>query len=644
MEIEPNIYGRLLFERAIEAVPPLIRREILLDEGFRQKWGVGILIGMRLGTEGPSFESGALYNALRSVIDGLGDTVDLVDESGVIWKAVAEKGDDQVLNFSLRSGDNLFRLKDHSPLARNEVIRIAWLDRIAKELMPPSNWVAERRLELSASPLSDAAFIALMDDVEVMPSKIYDELRISLKNRRADFHNFAPNDARYYTRLVGQIGGEATAADYVNAVAGPFVERLVAQDGASGLYRALLVCGHSTISAHIPVTSLAIGELQELYEWLAVRGDPVSQVAGVEAWLANMAEYPDLEATVIQIIEAVLADDDSDAGPYPALSAVFSSSMGVIARERVFAEAPPFFRRQAALAHSSLVVRAMLDVGSDASGIKEWLEETGSPQNAFLQGLIDLRQEPRWLPEYASAKQFRAEMIGRLRLAAEYHKDAIATDELKTLLIGPDSKIAQAEQWPRPFLPGPLEGTSEAIRPLPEEVLEDARKALASDDLNTSAFLNAINIAYISGDVDEVASLAADTLERLDFLVNTDEKKPTSFQVLSALSTVAAVARHHDLARNVRVLTRVKRRLGQFRDDPENEVRIALFAAASFEDLEEWAAFVGEWINEICFSLDTKDHASLLLSMLRHLKQLEPALSRHISTAEAALSSLQLQA
>jgi hypothetical protein len=189
-----------------------------------------------------------------------------------------------------------------------------------------------------------------------------------------------------------------------------------------------------------------------------------------------------------------------------------------------------------------------------------------------------------------------------------------------------------------------LDGISEAIRPLPEDILEDARKVLASDELNTSEFLKVVNIAYISGDVDEVASLAADALERLDFLVNTDGEEPTSFQVLSALSNVAAVARKQDLARNVRVLTRVKRRLGQFRDDPENDVRIALIAAASFEDLETWADFVGEWVSEICFSLDTSNSAGNLLNMLGRLRKLEPALSRHFSTAEAALSALQLQA
>jgi hypothetical protein len=283
----------------------------------------------------------------------------------------------------------------------------------------------------------------------------------------------------------------------------------------------------------------------------------------------------------------------------------------------------------------------MIDVGSDTSGIKRWLDETGSPQVAFLQALIDLRKEPRWLPEYASAAQLRAEMIGRLRVAAMMYSDGIVSEALTALLIGQNSTLGKAEGWLRPFLPGPLEGTSETIRPLTKEVLEEVRQAFAADELNASSFLDMVNFAYVSGDVAEVASLAADALKRLDHLVNTDGNDRTSFQALAALSIIASGARNKDLAEALRVLSRVKRRHGLFRDDPENEVRIVLIAGAAFEDCTLWASFVCEWITEICLTLETADRASNLIAILRRLRQLEPALLRYLSQSEAALSALE---
>jgi len=402
-----------LFERALEAVPPMVRHDVLLDEDMRQKWGVGIRRGVRLGHDGPSFERSALYDTLRSAIDALGVAADIADDNEVIWSIVVERGDNWTLHFKLFREETVFHLDDHSPLARDVSIRIAWLDRVSEMLFLPSDWVRSRRRELNKAPLSDDGFASLMEDIEAMPSMMEVALRNGLERRRADFRLFAPNQAKYYTRLVGKLEAHTTTVEYFEEVVRPLIEQLVGQNGVDGLRWALLTCGHSEITAKISLTPLAINEVRDLFEWLADHGDPISRIAAVEVYFSNMRDFPELEDSVIRIVDAILAEDIGDVSPYKALSAVFASSIGIIAKERVFPDAPPFFRRQAALAHASLVVRTLNDVGSDPLGVEEWLSESGSPQIAFLQELIDLRREPRWLPEYGTAEQLRAEMIGR---------------------------------------------------------------------------------------------------------------------------------------------------------------------------------------------------------------------------------------
>jgi hypothetical protein len=341
MPINSDAYSRIMFERILETIPSLVKQEILTDSNMVRKWGVGVLTGMRLGTDGPGFERSTLYNAFRSIVDGPVLSVNLIDDEGRSWTVTVDRDDNGMLGFKVINGAVVYRLEDHSPLARDPTIRIAWLDRIADDLLPPSDWVANWRLELAATPLSDAAFVNLLEDVELMPSSVDRVIRAGLERRRADFHLFAPNKALYYNRLVGKLGTETTAAAYIDEVAGPMVEELVRRDGAAGIRRAFLVCGHGMIVARLPLASMAVDEVREVYEWLAVRGDPISRVAGVELWLANIAEYPGLEETVIRIVEAVLAEDDGEASPYAALSAVFSSSMGVMARQHLFEDAPP---------------------------------------------------------------------------------------------------------------------------------------------------------------------------------------------------------------------------------------------------------------------------------------------------------------
>ena len=81
------------------------------------------------------------------------------------------------------------------------------------------------------------------------------------------------------------------------------------------------------------------------------------------------------------------------------------------------------------------------------------------------------------------------------------------------------------------------------------------------------------------------------------------------------------------------------RRRGRLVSKPEEELRVAMIAAASRPDLDEWATFAGEWMAEIAFEVTDNLAGQKLLGKVRRLIQLEPALARHCATAEAALSS-----
>lgn len=635
------MFGRILFEKAIETLPSTVKEEILLDEDMQERWGFGIVTGVTLGSNGPSFERRALFGALRSAIEQLSAPVDVVDDRGVKWKVLVDKNERGDLEFRISNDQIIHRLVDYSALAREKELRLAWLERTSRELLFPETWVTNRRDELSGAPLSDEAFADLSVDVGSMPSSLDEEIRSDLRQRRANFHLIAPKQSIYYSRLVGQFGSQATAIEFIDEVSGPLVVSLVQEHGARGLRRALLTCGHPRISAKIPLETLSSTEGKEVFVWLSEKGDPISQLAGIELLLPNVSRFPDLEETAIQIVEALLDDGDTTNNPYNALSAVFAASMGVMAMHRLFRDAPPFYRRQAALSHASLCTRAMIEEGSDFSGIDKWLKGTGAPQIAFLQELIDLRSEPRWLPEYATPSQLRAEMIGRLSLAVQACSDDIKSAELKRLLLGPESKLAEAMEWPRPYLPGPLEGTQIEANPLPDEVLGDARRVFSGAKISPDALLRVVNFACIAGDASEISALASEALKRLDYLVDTKHSEATAFHVLVALAMAGATSRDGELARCLRILARMKRRHGSFRDEPENDVRIALIASSAFTDFQKWAGFLGAWVLEIVHSFDPKKDPTNLLTLIRQLRQLEPGLAQYLSKPEATLTVLQ---
>ena len=637
MGTSQETFSRILFEKVIETFSTTVKKEILLDEKMQERWGFGIVTMVTLGSDGPTFERHALFAALRSAIEQLSVSIDVADDQGINWKVMVDKNGQGDLEFWISKNQVTYRLEDYSHLAKDKKIRLAWLENLSRKIIIPEEWVKKRRDELVEAPLSDEAFAEIDRDIRSMPSSLDKEIRNDLQRYRANFQLIAPDQRNYYLRLVGQFESQTSLTEFIDEVSGPMVVSLVENHGALGLRWALLTCGHPRITSKIPLEMLCSKEALEVFEWLAEKGDPVSRLAGIELWMPNAFRLPDLEKPATHIVKALLDSDDNTTNHYTALSAVFSASMGVMARQRLFCDAPPSYRRQAALTHASLCTQAVIEEGLKPFAIEEWLKGTGSPQIAFCQGLIDLRTEPCWLPEYSSPSQLRAEMIGRLSLAVQTHGDALKSSDLKKLLVNSDSMLAEVMERTPFFLPGPLEGATIEANPLSENVLEEARLLFSGAEISPDTLLKVVNSAYISGNTTEIAALASKALKRVKYLIDTKGSETTTFQVLVALAMTGSISRNCELARCLRVLTRVKRSHDYFRQYPENDIRIASIAASAFYDFEEWACFLGDWILEITQSFDPQKDPTNLLALIRQLRKLEPGLAPHLSKPEATL-------
>ena len=134
------------------------------------------------------------------------------------------------------------------------------------------------------------------------------------------------------------------------------------------------------------------------------------------------------------------------------------------------------------------------------------------------------------------------------------------------------------------------------------------------------------------------AGLAAKALRRVKYSIENADDGDSVFGLIGGLATVAAVTRGTDLAEELRVLVRVMRRRKRLNADPDDEMRVAMVAAASHEAVEDWACFAGEWITELAFEVVEKESAQSFLPKLRRLVQVEPALARHCAVADAALA------
>lgn len=629
----------LLVQAAMDLLPPDIQRSLLDDHEFIRRWSIATTTILTLGKDGPSFCRSRLFESARSAIRDPGSANPVEDQDGLLWQLLAEpQGED--FAFSLRAAEKHYSLIDHSALAEDVSVRTGWFERMASAIFldreSRQRWLHRMR----QSPLSDDEFVELMADIDLTPANVLRALQANLAQPSVNITTLVPNKGRYYENLVGQLGQSATVADFVEAEARPHIENLQDGNNQQGFRFALLLCSVGTIAECISIHVIDRRELVQTYDWLAKHGDPISRVGAVEVALSHLDAFPELGPFVERIVEGLLSEDpENDDSSFALLSAMVVMIASELARKHTLGDVPPFYLRHAAIAHASLVIRAINEARIDIAGFTRWVQALGTGQIYLLQGLIDLRREPRWLPDFVGADQIRHEFVGRITNAAVRNEAKIKHDSLRKLLLGPESKLAQAAQWPYPHLPGPMEGAVASGRPFPDDLLREVKTALEADRLGANAFAELVNGALLFDMQEEIAGLTAGALRRVRFSLEETDDKEKNFSLLGGLAVLAAVTRCGDLADAVRVLARVMRRRKRLNGDLDAELRIALVSSASFEDPDAWARFAGEWLTEIAFEVNDKSAAKAILPKLRQLVKLEPMLAKHCASADAALDA-----
>ena len=321
-------------------------------------------------------------------------------------------------------------------------------------------------------------------------------------------------------------------------------------------------------------------------------------------------------------------------------SSLFILVDGELSRRGTLNGKPPFWRRLAAMAQSSLFEGELIRADLDVEKFMEWAT-LGRGSDFFVQALADLRIEPRWLPDFVSPDRLKDATISRMVGAGEKLTEDANSLTLRDLLKGDDKDgLRSCIRYPQSFLPGPLEGNTLPQQDLPPDLIEDLTSAVGSQLLNASALAGLVNSALVFRIGDEHSKLASEALRKARHQVSISHDSGDTFSVLTGLATVAAVARDVDLAKEVRILARVVRRRTGAALDVADLMRIGLAALAAHVDVEGWSQSVGEWFLEIAYEEMTIERAIRLRAHLRKLCAIVPELWRHCGKADASFAAV----
>ena len=641
MVMTSNPIRYTLVKVALDFLLPRLRSSLLEDKDFVEQWGLATIAGVTFGKDGPSFHRDRLYAGIRAAIREPGRQISIEDDNAVAWRVTA-CDESNGLSFNLESGEKHFSIPDHSGLAEADSIRASWFEKVADDINLGDDVFRKWKERIDSEALDDEEFVELTEELDLTPVGNYRNLQAAISRRSVHIATLVPSERRYYDRLVGSLGSSVDVMSYIEGGAAPLIEGLQEWEAIRGFLFSLPLCSKDTISERIRIDKVDAEKLLRTYEWLANEGDPISQIGAVELALMHIDGHAELEPSIERMVEGFIGDDpDEEGGCFSLLSAMIVLVASELIRRRILDNAHPFYRKQAAIAQASLIIRAINGSQLDPAGIVEWAKTGGVGHIFYLQGLVDLRVEPRWLPDFVSPYQLRAEFIGRVANAVEKCKGEIHSQSLRLLLKGKESRLATSADWPFPMLPGPLEGETATRQPtIPDDVLRDVAAGLEDEHLEPNSFAGLVNMALLFKLPASQADLAATALRRVRYSIEKAEDESSIYGLIGGLAIVAAVTRGTELAESLRVLVRVMRRRKRLNVDADDEMRIAMIAAASHEGLEDWARFAGEWMTELAFEVVEKEAVQGFLPKLRRLVQIEPALARHCAAADAALASV----
>jgi hypothetical protein len=618
--------------------PPSIRASILEDEDLSQRFGYKPTTHLHFGSSGVSFDRGLLYERVRLAANGSGEIGNVLDEVGTAWTVDVSKTDNGIF-VRLQSGPKALYLGSFFGMSDDRDLRLRCLRLTAEAHHLDELEIAYYEAILGERPFTDAehtAYGALLRDTPIGKSSSIIE---ALRSGSISLGMLFPESSKYYERLLGVRPSHDRIEDFVAHELTAAIDAAVQSNGLAGLKQVLPLCGSALCTTAFSSSPYVLEHIGELVSWAVDNADLISQTAILELSLPLLHEKPQLAHDLGRIIEQLLngnAGVPNSPGVYAQYGTLLSCSLGEISRLGIMRTLPAYIARLCAIAHASLLAKAFKEAMVDVSALLDTLDETDAQGNFYLKALVDLREAPRWLPDFLSPEHIKRWIMVRLVAAIVEGGTAVSGVEVGMTSEGVTLFNQLMENLPTPLC-GPLEGAVKSEMLLPENVVLQIKESLASPVLNAMSFAQLSNAAILTEIDPELAALATDALRRVRYEVSSNDDDEWDLLLLFGLAIVAAVSRSKELASDIHTLARIKRR-SLDRRESGLEIRLMFMAAAAFLDREEWAQFIGAWMMSVARSTEQPDVASWLTNCIDKLTIYSPSLIPHVAKAYVMLS------
>jgi hypothetical protein len=624
---------------SMELFPPLIRDSLLSDGSLRRDYDLALDAIISFDPAKVAFKRSTLYAAVRAASESPGKPKKVTDQAGTAWTLVvtATEGGGDVL---LTSGTRILHASQLCLLTRMKDARKVFFEGESARLNLPSEVVARWRKLVRRRPLTDDEIDELMTEAFRTTASMTGVLMEHLARGDISVEVLVPKSLGYYEQLVGRHAGQATIREYVDEVAVEHIESLFGSRPVEGLKLALLMDSHPLLTEILAKKTISLPDLNAVALW-AQGSDVLARSSTLALVIRRAKAHATLRANAVVLAERLIGRGKKDKyEQFAMLSAAFVMVDGELAKTRVMAAKPAYWRRLAALAHASLINRCILSSGGDFSRVIEWMRLARIREH-LMQCYVDLRTEPRWIAEFASSRQLKHEIAGRVVSTALSEQATVEKLGLREILLG-NARTSLKRQLKMPFvgLPGPLEGNVNPVAQVTEKDLNQMRRDLGAPSPALSVFSQVANMALFFLLPEDIPRLAADAIRRTQYRIDSGESVQSFQSTLGGLATAAAITRSHALADELFLLIRSYRHFLPDKLDPNMAFRVGMIACASRASLDEWCGCVGRLISDIGFGELNRAEASQIHALVGDLCDFVPELWSTCGKGLAAMESV----
>ena len=628
-----------LADAALHIMPPMLREPLLHESDFCEKYELKTYQAASFGTPKVRFQHSGLCAAVRKVLSGK-PSAQVTDENGRKWELKNINGKGQLPELMLFHEDGMHPLSLGFIMLSSKRKRLRFFEEFASAFNLPEDARDKWRSTLEKRAIEEREIQAFENDFINTPVNMEQSIHGILAGGTIDVSFLVPSSEKYFERLVGRYDGTATIENYAASSVRNLFRELSAWQPYEGFLLSLLLSSHSALTDEIQVERLDADALARAFDFLEKHGDRLSQLGAVEVGLRVVQSRPEIETALVKLVEKIRDDDvNGESSGFKHLHALFCLVDGELSKNRLLSSKPPFYRRLAALSQAALINRQMANSRADIDSFCQSALLIRSAEN-YVQSLVDMRLEPRWIPGLWTLEQIKATSLGRIMAAAVRYRQNIENSELCDLVLGTGPESLQSVGVPfYHHLPGPLEGNMELAASLPPWAGIAIEEQLNSDELSPLSFGALVNSGrnFLIGQ--HQTELAVRALKRADYRIANLQDRSQLIAVLNGLAAVVATARSRDLADELRILVRKYRHDVQYPVQVAEDVQICLMAAASRTSKDEWRTFVSDWMTELAFGEMRSEDRELLRLQLLYLCRIVPELRVSCDKALAALKA-----